>query len=465
VRDPVGTFELEKQERAMAFLDLREWIQYLKEQGQLHTVDSEVDIRYDIPRILDEDDGQKAVLFENVSDYFPTRVFGGSSTTRAQMAAALGVPQENLLKQYLHAVESPIQPIEIAPGEAPVLEVHESEVRVDLLPAPWHHEKDSGKFITAAITIAKDQASNTQNWSIHRSQVNDASHVATHLVPRHLWRIFAGAEEQGKDLPIALVLGLPPGYLLASQAVTAFGVDEAGIAGGLLHESLPVVRSPRYGIQVPANAEHLLEGRILARQRGPEGPFGEFPRTYGVQTKVHQIEIDEIFHRTNAIYQTILPASQEHMLLGSIPREASIYDCVRRISSSIRDVVLTFAGGGRFHAVISMSPTRPGESRNVLLAAFAGFNEVKRVVIVDEDIDPSNPQEVEWAMAMRVQPARDVMIFEDMLGSKLDPSARDSRSSKWGIDATIPVGENREGYERIQTPQRAATANTDHNGK
>jgi 2,5-furandicarboxylate decarboxylase 1 len=261
-----------------------------------------------------------------------------------------------------------------------------------------------------------------------------------------------------------LALGLPPAYLLASQAVVAFGVDEAGIGGGLLREPLPMVRSPRYGILVPACAEYLLEGRILARQRAPEGPFGEFPGTYGSQADKNVIEVDDIFHRSNALFQTILPASKEHMLLGAIPREASIYNCVRRISPNIRDVVLTYAGGCRFHVVISMKPGRPGEAKNVLIAAFAGFNEIKRVIVVDEDIDISNAEDVEWATAMRVQPHRDIIIIEDALGSPLDPSAGErGQTSKWGIDATIPFGANRERYERIKTPSRASLPDT-HTG-
>ncbi|HEY7416856.1 MAG TPA: UbiD family decarboxylase domain-containing protein, partial [Ktedonobacteraceae bacterium] len=272
------------------------------------------------------------------------------------------------------------------------------------------------------------------------------------------WRIFSRLEAQGQDLPVALIIGLPPAYLLASQAVLPFGVDEAGIGGGLLRQPLPMVRSPRYGILVPASAEYLLEGRVLARQRGPEGPFGEFPRTYGPTSDKPLLEIDDIFHRSNPIFQTILPASKEHMLLGAIPREASIYSAIGHVSSNIRDVVLTFAGGSRYHVVISMTPRRKGEAKNVLVAAFAGFTEIKRVVVVDEDVDISSAEEVEWAIATRVQPHRDVVIIEDALGSPLDPSAGEGgQTSKWGIDATIPVGANRERYERIRTPRHTSS--------
>jgi 2,5-furandicarboxylate decarboxylase 1 len=442
----------------MAFLDLRAWIQHLEEKGRLHRVSDVADIRYDVPRMLEEYDGRQSVLFENVGDYFPARVFGGSFGTRVQMAEALGVPLEQLLNYYVDAVEHPIPPVEVPRDEAPVLEVHDSEVRMDRLPAPWHHEKDSGQYITAAIAIAQDPSTGIQNWSIHRLQINDARHLGALILPQHLWHIFSSVERQGRDLPIALALGLPPGYLLASQAVTAFGVDEAGVGGGLFRQPLPMVRSPRNGILVPAFAEYLFEGRILAQQRGPEGPFGEYPRTYGPQSDKPIIEVDEVFHRSDPLFQTILPASNEHMLLGAIPREAAIYTRVRHISPNVRDVALTFASGCRFHVVVSMKPSREGEAKNVLIAGFAGANEVKRVVVVDEDIDISSAEEVEWAIATRVQPHRDIVIIEGAFGSSLDPSAGErGQTSKWGIDATIPFGANRERYERIRTPQRTSS--------
>lgn len=442
----------------MTFLDLRAWIQHLDEKGSLYRRSEAADLRYDIPRILEHFDGRKTVVFENVGDYFPSQVVGGLFGSRAQMADALGVSLDKLLHYYLQAVEHPIAPVEVPADEAPVLEVHDPEVRLDRLPAPWHHEKDSGQYITAAIAIARDPSNGVQNWSIHRLQINDARHLGALILPQHLWHIFSNVEAEGKDLPIALALGLPPGYLLASQAVTEFGVDEAGVGGGLLRQPLSMVRSPRYGILVPAFAEYLFEGRLLAQKRAPEGPFGEYPRTYGPKSDKPVIEIDEVFHRPDPLFQTILPASNEHMLLGAIPREAAIYSIVRHVSPTVRDVVLTFAGGCRFHAVVSMTPKRQGEAKNVMLAAFAGAKEIKRVVVVDEDIDIANSQEVEWAIATRVQPDRDVTIIGSMFGSGLDPSASENgQTSKWGIDATIPLGTNRERYEQIKTPHRVSS--------
>jgi 2,5-furandicarboxylate decarboxylase 1 len=203
--------------------------------------------------------------------------------------------------------------------------------------------------------------------------------------------------------------------------VTEFGVDEANVDGGLFRQPLQMVRSPRYGIQVPAHAEYLLEGRILAGLREPEGPFGEYPRTYGPRSNKPVIEIDEVFHRSDPLFQTIQPASNEHLLLGAIPREAAIYTRVRHMSPNVRDAALTLAGSCRFHVVVSMTPRYAGEAKNVLLAAFTGAYEVKRAVVVDEDVDISSAEEVEWAIATRVQPQSDLVIIDGAHGAGLDP--------------------------------------------
>ncbi len=433
--------------------DLRSWLRLLEERGQVVRLRGPRDLRYEVPRLLEERDGTAAVVFEDADAFQASVLVGGTLNSREQMAQALGVETGALLSSYLNALSAPVGPREVGAAEAPVLEVEEPEVRLDRLPAPWHHVRDSGRYITAAVAIVCDPATGTQNWSIHRLQINDARRAGALILPRHLGHLFARAEAEKRDMPVAFALGLPPGYLLASQAITAFGVDEATIAGALLGEPIPMVRSPRYGILVPALAEQLFEGRVLAGVRELEGPFGEFPRTYGPRSEKPVVEIDAHYHRHDPYFQTILPASREHMLLGAIPREAATFRAVRHVSPNVRDVVLTFAGGCRYHAVVQMAPRIAGEAKNVLLAAFSGANEIKRVVVVDEDIDIGDARDVEWAIANRVQPHRDVVIVSGALGSQLDPStAPGGITSKWGIDATIPVGDDRARYERIRTP-------------
>lgn len=435
---------------SVEFHDLRSWLQYLQGTGRLERYVITDDFYSQVASRLASYDGTSAVEFT----YLGKTLVGNSCTSRSALAESLGLDSSRALHdRYRAALLNPRKPTVITPENAPVLSIEEPSVQLSGLPVPKHHEKDAGPYITAAVAIARDPDTGEHNWSIHRLQISGADRLGALILPRHLSVMVRKAEGLGQDLPIALVIGLPPALLLASQAITPYGVDEAGIAGGLLDSPIAVVPSPRYGILVPAEAEYLLEGRVLCDVREPEGPFGEFPRTYGPRSPKPVIAVDSLYHRPDAIYQTILPAGREHVLLGAIPREVAIVNAVSQVSPNVQDVVLTFAGACRYHAVISLEPRHHGESKNVALAAFAGVNEVKRVVVVDSDIDIEDPEDVEWALATRVQPDRDLVIVSGALGSALDPSASpEGVTSKWAIDATIPLGEDRTRYERITLP-------------
>ena len=447
--------QLSRGEEAMNAADLRDWLAQLERSGEMWRHEGPFDLHYDVPHWLTQQDGLRAVRVDGAGPTGPVTLVGNTINSRRQLAAALGVEADALLQRYLTAIERPLPAALVAVGEAPVLQQATSAPALEQLPAPHHHAGDSGPYLTAAVIIAKDEETGVHNWSIHRLQINGAREMGILMLPRHLWHLYQRAESQDRDLPVAVVIGLPPAYLLASQAITAFGVDESAIAGALLGAPVPLVRSPRYGIDVPAVAEYLLEGRIVAHRRAQEGPFGEFPRTYGPRSEKPVVEIDAVSHRPDPIYQTILPASREHMLLGAIPREAALLRSTRHASPNVEDVRLTFAGGCRYHAVVRMRPRMRGEAKNVILAALAGSNEVKRAVVVDDDIDIDSAEDVEWAIATRVQPERDLLVVPGALGSALDPSAEaDGLTGKWGIDATVPVSADRSRYECITLPTR-----------
>ena len=431
-------------------MDLRSWLGFLESQNRVVIHEGPWDLTHMVASRLTEYDGQKTVIFRDGDRV----LVGNTFNSRSELAQSIGAQDAKALhSRYRDALAQPLVPYQSNAEDAPVLTVRESSVRLDSLPAPLHHARDSGAYITASIAISRDPDTGIQNWSIHRLQINDAQTLGILILPRHLAIMVAKAEQRDEDLPVALVVGLPPGYLLASQAITPYGVDEATIASSLLGSPIAVVPSPLYGIEVPAESEYLLEGRIIAHARDLEGPFGEFPRTYGSRSPRPVVKIDAIYHRESPIFQTILPASREHLLLGAIPREVAILNAMSQVSPNVEDVILTLASGCRYHAVAQITPRHAGEAKNAMLAAFAGVNEVKRVIVVDSDINIHDPEDVEWAVATRVQPDRDIVVVSGALGSALDPSATpDGVTSKWAIDATIPVGVDKARFEKITVP-------------
>lgn len=433
---------------------LRSWLGFLKEQGELAVIDKRVSLEHEIAAITKKLDGQRAVYFTNVEDY-NIPVVSGTATTRKQFAAALDTTEKGLTERFLQAIDSPIPCKQIQSDKAPV---HDHVIRgeeIDLMklfPIPIHHEKDSGNYITAGLAIAKDPKTGKQNVSIHRLQVSGKNRLGALILPRHLYNFYKNAEEVGKPLEIAIVIGVDPVTVLASQAIAPLGQDELEIAGALKGEAVPVVKCKTIDVEVPAFAEIVLEGKILPRVREPEGPFGEFPKYYGPKSDKEVIEISCMTHRDQPIFQTIVPASYEHLLLGGIPREASLLRTLRNTVPTVTNVHLTLGGTCRYHLAVSMKKRNEGEAKNVIFAAFAGHYDVKHVVVVDDEVDVFDVEEVEWALATRFQAEKDLIIANGALGSKLDPSTDDGVGSKLGFDCTVPLKRKEMQYERIQIP-------------
>ncbi len=163
-------------------------------------------------------------------------------------------------------------------------------------------------------------------------------------------------------------------------------------------------------LRVPADAEIVIEGRFLPGVREPEGPFGEFPQYYGERADHHVMEIDAVTHRKDAIFHTIVGGGLEHLLLGAIPREATLLAHLQRSFPNVRDVHLARGGVCRYHLYVQIRKRQEGEAKNIMLGAFAGHYDVKHVIVVDEDVDIHDSNEVEWAVATRFQADRDLVV-------------------------------------------------------
>jgi 2,5-furandicarboxylate decarboxylase 1 len=291
-----------------------------------------------------------------------------------------------------------------------------------------------------------------QNVAIHRLQLIEPNRLGVLLLPRHTMAFYQMAADAGNDLEVAIVVGVDPLTLLASQAILSLDADELEVAGALHGKSLDVLKCVTNNVRVPADSEFVLEGRILAHDREFEGPFGEFPQYYGERAKRHVIEINAVTHRKTPIFHTIVGGGLEHLLLGAIPREATMLAHLQRSFPSVLDVHLARGGVCRYHLYVKMKKRSEGEAKNVILGAFAGHYDVKQVIVVDEDVDIHNPTEVEWAVATRFQADRDLVVIGHSQGSKLDPSTRDGVGSKMGLDATVPLDAPEFRFKRIRVP-------------
>ncbi len=429
---------------------LREWLDRLSATGRLAAIRPGVALKFELAAIAKRLDGVKATVFPS-PDGHAVSVISGLVSSRSWIAEAMGVEPGGLLKRFQNAARHPVPWREVA--SAPVQEiVHKDIDLLRLLPVPTHNEFDSGAYLTAGLLISRNPRNGIQNVAIHRHQISGPNRVGALLLPRHTLAYQHMAEEEGRDLPIAIVIGADPLTLLASQAIAPLDQDELEIAGALHGAPLETVKCITNEVRVPANAEFVLEGRILARTRSPEGPFGEFPQYYGERAERHVIEIDLVTHRREPLFHTIVGGGLEHLMLGGIPREATILDFLQRSFPSVKDVHLAPGGTCRYHLYVKMQKRFEGEAKNVIAGAFAAHYDIKHVAVVDEDVDIHNPQDVEWAIATRFQADRDLVILPHSMGSKLDPSTEDGRGAKMGLDATKPLGAPLEKFRRISVP-------------
>jgi len=433
---------------------LRAWLDRLAARERLAVIRPGVALRFDLAAIAERFEGEKAVFFPSPGGH-AMPVVSGIVSNRAWIAEAMGTTPSGMIARFEEAAANPLPCRRVE--TAPVQEIVHAAVDLGaMLPLPTHNELDSGPYITAGLVVTRNPGTGAQNVAILRLQLSGPDRLGALILPRQTAHFHAMAEAAGTDLPVAIAIGVDPLTLLASQAIAPLDQDEFEIAGALRGAPLPVVKCLGSELTVPAEAEIVLEGRILPGLREPEGPFGEFPQYYGERRPRPVIVIDRMTQRRGAIFHTINGGGLEHLLLGAIPREATILAALRRSFPSVRDVHLPPGGTCRYHLYVQMRKAYRGEAKNVMLGAFAAHYDVKHVVVVDEDVDIHNPTEVEWAVATRVQADRDVLIVPGAHGSRLDPSSDDGLGAKMGIDATIPLGTDPMRYKRIRVPGEEA---------
>jgi UbiD family decarboxylase len=382
------------------------------------------------------------VLFENLDGY---QAVGNLWSTRERVARAMGTEPGDLANKMLQAMDSPSPPQEIenAPFDKNVLtdfDLRESAI-------PKFYPTDGGRFITAGVVVAEHDG--IRNASYHRLMLLDDRRFAIRVVPRHLHALHKRALAQGKDLKIAVAIGLCPSIMLSAAMNVEFGKDELTIANSLRQLCLnePVcVRKIKNGLLVPAFAEYILEGRVT-KDVSDEGPFVDITGTIDPMRKQPVVEIDRIYHRDTPIFQMILPGAEEHYLMMGMPREPVIKRACNVAVPEVHSVRLTEGGCCWLHGVVSITKQKEGDAVNVIMAALGAHPSMKMVTVVDGDINIYDDREVEWAVATRFQGHKGLVVVEKARGSSLDPSA-DETTTKVGIDATKTLGG--EGFDRIK---------------
>lgn len=465
----------------MAFLDMRSFLNFLESRGDLARVRKEVDPKYEMAAVLSRlEEQDQAALFEKVKGS-SIPVVGELYQNPTRMALALGLPdgkeydQLEVWSHVRHAIDHPTRYREVQ--DSPVKEVVKTgdDVNMRELPVPTIYEDDGGPFITIGADITRNEETDVLNFGVHRIQVFGKDAITLASGGSHdLWRIIQKGKATGKTIDVAVAIGVDPASLFAAVSPAPANVSELEVAGTLRGKPLEVVPCETVDLLAPANAEIVIEGKIDTTKWVPEGPFGEWHGLYGACPGMPLTRVTAICRRSDAIFEMDLGGtSKEHLnlcetLTSQTLRLELLQELRERFSTAmIKDLNIPWSGC-TWHMNIAIRKRSERDPKAIIDTAFnhitrSGYERgvslssmVKRIIVVDEDIDIFNLKDIDWALASRIPDESRITVtpnvptwtteFVAKPRNPLGPHVHDttdalalSKSCRISIDATTPI--------------------------
>jgi phenylphosphate carboxylase beta subunit len=438
----------------MPYRDLRSFISRLEEMGELHRVKTEVDWDLELSHVakINEQRQGPALLFEKVKGY-STPVFTSALATAKRLALALDLPPHlnlvDIAKEWAARVRSKIPPREVQTGPCKENKDFGDKVNILKFPVPRYYEKDGGRYIgTTNCIVSRSPETGWINVGTHRMQVLDEKSAGIWMIPgKHIQLHLKEYERLGKPMPVAVAIGVDPIAFLVASAPFPPNECEYDFMGAIRGEEVEVVKAETVDLPVPATAEVILEGEVDPFDLKPEGPYGEYSGYYQASYPKPYRKIKCVTYRNDPIHwgcTTGRPITDIHMLM-SMNRTAQLWADLNAIGiPGLKGVYCPPETGGYFTAIVSVRQLYPGHARQVgtaVLSCPSGTYSTKLVVVVDDDVDPTDLSQVWWAVGMRFQPNRGTEILNRGLSSHIDPSLlidEKEYTSRMIIDATTP---------------------------
>jgi len=418
----------------MAYSDLQDFLRHLEASGKLHWIEARVDPAWEVTAITRQVfdrygwNDRPALGFRQVGDSPLPLVIGVIGGSPEIYARALSTSVDKIPQVWEQGQRHPIDPVSVQSGLCKEIIARGTEVDLGILPqVVWTPSQDPGPYITAPVIVTKDIETGRRNVGTYRLQLKGPRQLGLYVgAAQHAAKHIRQYEAAKKDMPVAVAVGVDPTIVLASISKFSYGTDELSVAGGLRGEPVPLVKCETVDLEVPANAEIVIEGILRSGHRELEGPFGEFSGYMSPGGQQPVIDVTCITRRRAPVYHAFLsqmPPS-ESSCIRSLGRSAALHHHLRHvIGLPVRDVHFTESGGASSILVISMTKEYPEQVKEVAWGAWSLMNkEGKFTIVVDDDIDVRNPFQVEWAMSFRAQPARDTFLVDGVVSSGVDPS-------------------------------------------
>lgn len=435
----------------MAYADFRAFLDVLRANGELIDVDRPVQLELEVGKALRRTAaiGGPALNFTNNGTAFP--LVGGIYNTRAKALLAFESTESEVFAKILDGLARPLAPQPVA-GSAAAHDVVLTGAAADLglLPIPTYSPDDGGPFITPGIVVSRDPETGVTDLGHYRFQIlgrNEMSFLAQpfHRFGKHIVK----ARKLGHTrYPAAVVFGVDPILAYTCTIQVPDDTNDYHVAGGLRGAPVDLVHARTVDLDVPAHSEIVVEFEVDLTTDVFEGPLGEYTGYYTPASMKPLARVTAITHRNGAYCQALLtgvPPTENH-ILKQLPFEASFFAMMKKQFPTLHSVAIPASGGVSFSIVMALEQRFAGEARHAILAALSTNLRPKIVTVVDPDINVQSSAEVEWAVAFRVQPQRDVIVVDGLPAGPLDPSVDDTlplearTGSALGIDATKPFG-------------------------
>ena len=434
--------------------DLRTYIDLLDEHRELVHVEKEVDPDNNIGTLCHLAQ-ERAIWMKKIKGHPGWTALAQAPANWRHLAMAMGVKQEELVFHVAGLLSAaPTDPVFLNGEPAPCQEKIYSgdDADIGILPAHLQSREDGGKCISASICICRDPDTGKYNLSYHRMMPLGKQETGFLMLPRHMWRVYRKYEEKGRSMPIAAIIGHHPGFALAGGISGTEEIDEIRLAGTFLGEPVRMVKAKSIDLEVPADAEIIVEGEIPPDTRKTEGPFGEFQGYYLTgETNSPVFRVKTITMRNDAIYKIVQSAyNTEAAIFHRVPMAVNLLNRLKQNEGMIQIHTINVLPTN-FTVVVQMTPSYEGQAKNILMSALSGgYLHHKIAIGVDEDVDPFDLDEVFFAVSTRVNPAVDIVTVPGVRNHPMDPSItcvdpeRDyagkvqSVGSKVIIDATKP---------------------------
>lgn len=451
----------------MAFKDLREFISALKGVGDLQEIEREVDWNLEAGAImrLAYERQLPAPLFTNIKGYPPGyRLMGGTLATLRRVAIAMGLDPESpcrtLVEEYIKRSENRIKPILVKDGPCKENILTGEDVDLAKFPVPILHEGDGGRYMTTwHVDAIKDPDTGWVNWAMYRSMLLSKNTLAKQIAPRHHGGLIFRAkyEPRNQVMPIAMAIGVEPLCNLAAAADVPAGMDEVDVAGALRQEPVELIKCETVDLEVPANAEIVIEAEVQPGERVSEGPFSEFPGYVGPAIEGLVLKVKCITHRNDPILTSCcegVPVSDGHAT-KSVCCAAELLKLLRERALPVVDLHL-YPEGALCFVVVSINPIYGNIAHGIASTIWSSGTITPYVVVVDSDVDPSNMNQVMHAMATKCHPYRGIHKTEHTRGNRMWPfttpqERRYSMGSCVYFDCTWPID-----WDPSQVPAKAA---------